>query len=120
MPALGRPTPTNQMSFDASGSLAGAAIGLLTTGSRDKEWEVDPGDARRPATRPPRLCPGRARSDRSLACRQVEILLRRLGGDAGWQRAPIVPGHAVLPFQEIGDALGLDAELHAHQAGQQQ
>src|ERR1039458_453559 len=42
------------------------------------------------------------------------------GSQSLGQGAAVVFGHAVLPLEEVGDALGFDADLDAAQAGEQQ
>lgn len=42
------------------------------------------------------------------------------GGEAFGKRAAIVFGHAVLPLEEVGDALRLDANFDAAEAGEEQ
>ena len=49
------------------------------------------------------------------------MILLFLGGfDACGTGATVVLLHAVFPLEEFGDGLGLDADFHATQAGQQQ
>jgi len=36
------------------------------------------------------------------------------------QRAEVIFGHAILPFQEVGNALGFYAQFHAAKAGEKQ
>ena len=51
---------------------------------------------------------------------QVKVLFIRGCGNAFRQAASVVFGETVLPLQEIGDGLGLDAHFNAPQTGEQQ
>jgi len=50
----------------------------------------------------------------------MQIVLRLRRDNSFRQPAAVVLRHAVLPFQEIGNGLGFDADLNPAQAGQQQ
>src|SRR6266576_5854284 len=50
--------------------------------------------------------------------KSIRLVVR--SGQSLWQSSAVVFGHAILPFEEVGNALRLDADFYASQAGKQQ